>query len=210
MQTSWLRRNLLTRGSLIPALCFATASQAAFIPTAGWTEIAHSDGSVEFNSGVYANGLNTGSPANANWAMDAGDFDHLGDAFTVALAMGEVTDYYRVRTVGGTLEQMLTSNTNHLWSDSADGTFVQPGYYSTHLGGSSVGWPGDGRLYLGFWGSSSQDGACCTTSYSGSASWQQPFTLYVRDNNFTASVPSPGAWALLLAGWGLLRLKARR
>ena len=104
--------------------------------------------------------------------------------------MGEVVDYFKPMP-GKTWCEMLTNNTNHMWSPTAeDGTWRPPpqSELSNHLGGSFHYWPqknveGDNRRFLSIWGTSSLGsstlGGCCagktTRDYGG---WGQSFSMH--------------------------------
>ena len=80
-----------------------------------------------------------------------------------------VIDYFRP-VQGSTYCEMLQSHTKHQWSSDGK-TWVTPSYYSAHLGGSSHGYPADGRSYLSFWGGNGNQGGY-------DSGWNKAFKLY--------------------------------
>lgn len=104
--------------------------------------------------------------------------------------MGEVVDYFKPKP-GKTWCEMLTSDTNHMWSPTAeDGTWMTPPQitFPSHYGGSKSHWPqknveGDNRRFLSIWGSSDEHpstlGGCCadqtTRNYRG---WKKSFSMH--------------------------------
>jgi hypothetical protein len=110
-----------------------------------------------------------GIKADKKYWMHLCETDTLPDTATmIRVTVGFVSDYYRP-VKGVSICEMLLSHKQHLWSD--DGiNFTQPRYgTSDHLGGSEIGWPntnvvGDQRQTLNYWGSTSLEGGCCSTS----------------------------------------------
>ena len=114
--------------------------------------------------------------------------------------MGIYTDYFKP-VDGSTLVEMLTSHTKHLWTADLTTAFVAPIYYNTHLGGSSVNYPTDGRAYLPFWGSSVIGGGCCDAT-GNERTWGLAFTLE------SVNVPEPSTFAIFALS--LMGLASRR
>lgn len=180
---------------LAAALLAGSAMAVPFDLAEGWREIAHFDGAVPVSQATYVNGL--GSFGDSNFAELASSYDYLGADFTVGIVMGDFTDFFRPISDSLLLADMLSSQSNHLWSDSFDGPYVQPVYFSSHLGGSAAGWPADGRLFLTFWGSDGQLGGGVQSVLGGPVQWGQPLTMY-------AMVPE--STTIVLANLGLMML----
>jgi hypothetical protein len=151
----------------------------------GWTQLARSNGTNNITGSTYTNGA--GSFGDANYTIQCAKLAALElTAVTVRVNMGSVRDFFRPRA-NADICQMLSESpgTHHLWSDSPDGGFLQPEYYSTHLGGSKSGWPPkDNRAYVSFWGGhDGQEGGCCYLSLQDNGAWGRAFDIYVRENN---------------------------
>lgn len=152
----------------------------------GWTRLAHIQSAVADASATrYTNGLN--SLGATDHIAPCGPFESIAAQPVVRLRMGSVVDFFRPSGTNS-LCQMLTSNSRHQWSASPTGTFVTPGYYGSHLGGSSVNWPqsnvsGDNRRYLSFWGGggSANSGCCATVLSDNAGDWGRTFDIYVRE-----------------------------
>jgi len=99
------------------------------------------------------------------------------NALYFTMIMGKVVDYYKPRA-GVSMCAMLQSFDKHMWS--SDGiTWVQPAYVAGgSIGGSSAGWPKDGRTYLQFWGSPGHTGGCCDIDYDKTSGWKTALDIY--------------------------------
>jgi hypothetical protein len=152
----------------------------------GWTRIGRSDGSTIINGTHYTNG--SGSFGDANYQIQCDKLAGLGlTTVTVRVNMGEVRDFFRPRA-NADMCQMLSESpgTHHLWSDAPSIGFIQPEYYSSHLGGSKSGWPPkDNRTYVSFWGGQgSPAGGCCALDLqTANGSWERAFEMYVRESD---------------------------
>jgi len=151
----------------------------------GWTLYAAiNDGaSISINANTFNNGYSTpdlNNINNGNWVYDVEKFN--SNVSVMRLNMGDVKDFYKPLE-NHSFKQMITSNDKHLWSKNLT-DFIQPQYYSTHLGGSATDWPNnnvenDNRRYLSFWGGGT--GGCCNVSYqTNEGPWKQPFMLWIR------------------------------
>lgn len=177
------------------ALIFATPALAV-PPGSGWTEVASFDGTMVVTATMLTSGY--GTAGDANWSVASADFDGVGNDFTIAVEMGEFTDYFRPASSELFIQDVVVSKDDHLWAASYEGPYLQPVYYTDHLGGSALGWPTDGRSYLPFWGSdSTQPGGCCISQDGGSEGWSQPFTVYVRVEQPVATEAQ--SWSVLKA-----------
>lgn len=92
----------------------------------------------------------------------------------IRVTVGSVVDYFKPASATTSLCDMLKAKNLHQWSPDGTNWFT-PNYTTsgTDLGGSERDWPltyadGDTREYLTFWGSSTQTGACCTSTLEGS------------------------------------------
>ncbi len=151
----------------------------------GWIRLGRSNGSNNIQGGTYTNGA--GSFGDQNYTLQCSKLAGLDlQAVTVRVNMGQVRDFYRPRAAASICQMLSESpGTHHLWSDSPDGGFVQPEYYSTHLGGSKTGWPPkDNRTYISFWGGQAgQTGGCCSLDLqTPNGEWSRAFEIYVRED----------------------------
>jgi len=150
----------------------------------GWIRVVKSAGNTQIFGQDYTNGV--GNLADDNYIMGCSKLAGLGlTAVVVRVNMGIVRDFFKPHS-GVSVCQMLSESpgTHHLWSSKPDQDWVQPQYYSGHLGGSKSGWPtADNRQYLSFWGGhGSQAGGCCFLNYDGGGgSWSRAFELFVRE-----------------------------
>jgi hypothetical protein len=109
-------------------------------------------------------------------------------ALYVVVLMGDVQDYFKPTAKKTTWCQMLTSSTDHQWSN--DGSIWRTPTHrdlSGFNGGSANDWPltnveGDERSQLSAWGHDTATlgttGGCCSNSYSTSGTvWRQAFKM---------------------------------
>lgn len=179
------------------ALLVLASPALAAPPGSGWTEVASFDGSIPVTAAMLTAGY--GSPGDANWSVASQDFDGVGNDFTIAVEMGEYTDYFRPASGELFIQDVVVSKDDHLWAAGFEGPYAQPAYYTDHLGGSALAWPTDGRSYLPFWGSDSTlPGGCCISQPGGSEGWGQPFTVYVKVEAPVATQAQ--SWSALKAG----------
>ena len=97
--------------------------------------------------------------------------------------MGSVIDYFKP-IEGKTYCEMLQGKEFHQWSSDGK-NWVTPLYHmetkhnhGDYLGGSTAGWPKDGRKHLSFWGGNGNSGGCCHNSLSDSSSWGRAFNIF--------------------------------
>lgn len=100
--------------------------------------VAFSDGAATLTAEDYREGATNGGA----YVVPCHDFDWMGSNFTLTMlttttASQPRTDYFRPRSAGLTVCDVLTSHQNHLWSQSEH--FVMPTYGVTGIGGGSVG-----------------------------------------------------------------------
>ena len=148
----------------------------------GWIRLAKIGGSYDVVGATYVNGF--GSVDDDEYVIQCSKLAGLGLAdIVMRVNMGIVRDFFKPHS-GANLCQMLSESpgTHHLWSNDPDGGFVQPPYYSSHLGGCKSGWPPkDNRQYVSFWGGNGPTGGCCALDYDTySGSWSRDFEVYVR------------------------------
>ena len=111
------------------------------------------------------------------------------NAIYIKLVMGSIVDYYKPVT-GKTYCEMLESSRYHQWSSDGQ-NWVIPNYYDTHLGGSTKGYPTDGREYLSFWGGYGNRGGCCHYIYHDKEDWNKEFKLFYATGNILFAIIMP-------------------
>ena len=149
----------------------------------GWTQIAKfSSGSYGvITSSTYTSGV--GTTKSSDYTIQCSKLGVLNtNSAVMRLNMGIVKDYFKP-TSGNTICDMIVTYNKHQWSSSWNGAYVTPGYYFTHLGGSTNGWPSDGRAMLSIWGGNdgASTGGCCVVAYDNNGAWGRTFELYVKE-----------------------------
>jgi hypothetical protein len=120
-----------------------------------------------------------------NWILPASQFN--GHMQVMRLNMGAVKDFFMPHS-GTSFESMLMHPDQHLWYSTPSGSFIQPKYADSGLGGSEYLWPrdsvdNDNRSSLSFWGSDNfgGSGGCCSLSHTSTDfQWGRAFKLWIR------------------------------
>jgi len=105
------------------------------------------------------------------WKDHVCDQGHIpSSAKVIRITIGSAVDYFRPKSSGDSLCDMLQANNKHEWSPDSS-TWYTPQYTSDldALGGSALDWPSsihvaDTRKYITFWGHQTEAGAGCSSS----------------------------------------------